>query len=302
MFPEAHQITAIAGAWGPLDGAPRLVAERENAVYAVRLADGRQGALRLHRPGYRSRAEITAELRWTDALAAIGLPCPRPLACADGALMPETEPCASMVSWLEGTAPQPDTALTAAHAHAVGLLLRQLHDSADSLPLPAFPGVGWTFETLLGPEPRMGRFWENPALSARDQSLLKQTAEALPRALEKSPLARMGLIHADPLRENMMLCATGLHLIDFDDCGTGVRGYDLGTALVQTVEAPGLEDRISALCDGYGLPDIQKDLPGFILLRALASCGWAMTRLPQHDPRVRHYADRACALAQSWSG
>ena len=55
-------------AWG-LAGAPcRLVAQRENRVYRVETPDGAR-ALRLHRAGYRSPAELKSELDWMAALA-----------------------------------------------------------------------------------------------------------------------------------------------------------------------------------------------------------------------------------------
>ena len=48
----------ILAAWGLPAQTPELLKYRENAVFKVRLADGRKAALRLHRPGYHSEAEL----------------------------------------------------------------------------------------------------------------------------------------------------------------------------------------------------------------------------------------------------
>lgn len=293
-------VADLARAWGPLAAAPRLVAQRENAVYAVTFADGRRAALRLHRPGYRSRAEVMAELDWTAALARQGFPCPEPLALPGGAWLPATGPLCSVVRWMEGAAPTEAQTHTPEHAHALGALLARLHRLSDAVDLPAPPGPGWTIDTLLGDAPRLGRFWDSPALDARGRDLLTQGRAALRRVLPDMPGAQTGFVHGDPLRENLLAGSGGLCLIDFDDSGSGLQGYDLGSALIQTALEPGASERAAALSEGYGRPDLRPDLPAWCLLRALASCGWAVSRLPPHDPRIRHYAERAVALARDW--
>lgn len=225
-----------------------------------------------------------------------------PLATEAGAWLPETGPLTSVVSWMEGAAPDPDTATTPEHMHALGALLRTLHDAADRAALPPPPGPGWTVETLLGDTPRLSRFWESPALDAPGAALLMQARDALRLALPTMAGAEHGFVHGDPLRENLMLGVDGLGLIDFDDCGSGMRGYDLGSALIQTALMPGAPDRAAALAEGYGTPSLTPHLSAWVLLRALASCGWAVSRLPPQDPRIAAYAARATQLAGTWTG
>ena len=55
--------------WG-VEDEPRLIKNRENAVFETRTAEGARAALRLHRPGYQSDDSIRSELWWSEALVA----------------------------------------------------------------------------------------------------------------------------------------------------------------------------------------------------------------------------------------
>ncbi|MCB1329918.1 MAG: phosphotransferase, partial [Maritimibacter sp.] len=93
--------TALAQ-WG-FDGAEyRLVAARENKVYRVD-HDGAAYALRLHRPGYCSEAELRSELQWMAAAGAGGLNVPAPVPSTAGALLHMIDGVAvDILCWLEG--------------------------------------------------------------------------------------------------------------------------------------------------------------------------------------------------------
>ncbi|MEL6587668.1 MAG: phosphotransferase, partial [Pseudomonadota bacterium] len=98
-------IAKIAVFWGQVDEAPRLIAQRENAVYEV-VVDGQRMALRHHRAGYQTRTAIESELRWTARMADIGFPCPAPVAALDGAYLRAVPggSHASAVTWVDGGA------------------------------------------------------------------------------------------------------------------------------------------------------------------------------------------------------
>ncbi|MBS0564127.1 MAG: phosphotransferase [Proteobacteria bacterium] len=302
--------------WRSGGRAPRLVKMRENIVFQVWLADGRAAALRLHRPGYQSRAAITAELDWTAALARGGLRVPEPIAGRDGSWTCEAGGrVASVVGWLEGAAvgaaERPLAGSVREQAdlfRRIGALVGGLHRATDALAFdPALTRPSWDVAGLLGEEPLWGRFWDNPVLSEGDRALIlrarTEAATELRRRLAEG--ADFGLIHADVLRENLLAAPGGLALIDFDDSGYGFRLYDLGTALVQSLEEPHLPVLAAALAGGYGAargipaPDA-RDLTLFTLLRCLASLGWIMTRALPDDPRQGLYAGRAVGLARHW--
>ena len=301
-----------AAAWGVLAHPPQLVAERENAVFCVTFADGTRAALRLHRDGYQNAVAIRAELEWAEALAERGFACPRPLRTKDGALLTEAAEArvASMVTWVEA-AHIAGTDLSGARGttlfHALGALLGRLHTLTDAgAACDARRRPAWDLDSLTGPDPFWGRYWENPSLSVAEAERLAMARDTARSWLLDLVAPDTGLIHADAIGENVLEDTGGLWLIDFDDCGTGYRLYDLGVPLVQHWDSPALNDLADALVAGYGetrgIAPARADVRGFMTLRALASAGWIVPRAEPSDPRQRHYAERALACAQRHLG
>jgi Ser/Thr protein kinase RdoA (MazF antagonist) len=299
--------------WGAT-GAPRLIKDRENAVYEIVLPGGGRAALRLHRPGYQSMGAIRSELWWMARLAEAGVPVPRPVPTRDGALVADAGGrAASVVSWVEGdqigdgaTPLEEDAVAVAARYRALGALIAAMHDATDALVLPPdFERLSWNRVAYVGEEPLWGRFWENPALSAEEAELLSAARTEAGAALlrHEAEGADFGLIHADVLRENVLTDGGRLSLIDFDDSGFGFRAYDLATAEVQGLEDPMNAAASLALHEGYRAArraDARPlgDVTLFVALRTFASCGWIVTRAAPGDPRQRFYADRAVRAAR----
>ncbi len=314
---QAHAVAVAALAdWGGAKHPPQLIGNRENAVFRAQLADGAHVALRLHRPGYQSDAAIRSELVWMQLLAGSGFRCCAPVATLSGALTARSHGLVvSAVGWLNG-APlgASGVALTGSKAQQVGLftalgaMIARLHTATDELALPAgFVRPCWDEDGLLGRTPLWGRFWENPTLAATERELLLQARDRARDELAafRRDGADFGLIHADVLRENVLIDAAGLALIDFDDCGFGFRIYDLGAALSQNLQEPHAPTLSRALISGYqsarDLPDHAiSRLQMFIMLRAFASCGWIMSRVAPGDPRKRQFAQRAVGCASNF--
>ncbi|WP_226779836.1 phosphotransferase enzyme family protein [Oceaniglobus trochenteri] len=303
---------ALAGAalrhWGAGTVA-RLIANRENAVFEVTLATGSRAALRLHRAGYQTDAAIRSELAWTEYLAQQGFPCPSPIRTAEGNLLaqPAFGPRASLVAWVDapaiGAMGEAFAGTTEEHCrlyHALGQRVAQMHRLSARMAIPTgFERPAWDIGGLLGRAPLWGPFWNNPALSTAEADLLQQVRKTAHAELSRRN-DTTGLIHADLLQENILGRADHLSIIDFDDGGFGIHLYDLGTALVQHVDCAHFSDLAAALCDGYGRG--HDDMALFTLLRALASTGWVIPRLPPDDPRQRTYAERALSLATAFLG
>ena len=101
--------------------------------------------------------------------------------------------------------------------------------------------------------------------------------------------ADTGLIHADLVRENILLDGAALRFVDFDDGGFGYRLFDLATTLFKTLPEPDYQDLRRALLDGYlgeralCLDDI--DL--FLALRATSYLGWIVPRMAEPGARAR---------------
>lgn len=281
----------------------RTLRDRENHVFEMALPSGR-AALRLHRAGYQSAAAIGSELWWCGELATAGLPIPRALAALDGRLLIPLEDGrhASAITWMTGEA-LGEAGLPFARPmaevfdiyHNLGALLARLHRVTDGLTLPqGFIRPRWDRDGLVGETPFWGRFWDHPAASPDQRQVLIRARDAL---RERLAGGKIGLIHADLLRENVLVNGRSVSLIDFDDSGYGFRLYDLGTALLQTVHHPEQPALREALMAGYGTND-DAMVEAFTMARSMASVGWIMPRLRPDDPIHTTHLARAVVCAE----
>jgi Ser/Thr protein kinase RdoA (MazF antagonist) len=280
----------------------RLLRDRENHVFELATPQGR-AALRLHRAGYQSPAAIRSELWWCAELARAGLPVPAALPARDDALLVPLSDGrhASVIAWMDGEALGEAAKPTSRPLpqvldlyHALGALLAQVHQTTDRLTLPAdFTRPRWDRDGLVGDDPLWGRFWDHPAATPDQRATLIRARDALRERLAGD----IGLIHADVLRENVLVNGRSVSLIDFDDSGFGYRLHDLGTALLQTVEHPEHPQLRDALMAGYGTTDAGM-VEAFTLARTLASVGWTMPRLAPDDPIHQSHLARAMACAK----
>lgn len=286
----------------------RLITERENAVFEIALPQAR-AALRLHRRGYQSEATIRSELWWCAALAAAGVAVPAALPAPNGNLLLRLSSgrLASVIAWVEGeplgTASVPFDAplpVILERHHKLGQLLAIVHSTTDRLDFPNdFTRPRWDINGLLGETPFWGRFWEHP-LATPEQAHTLRAARAFLLDQLAVCTSDIGPIHADVLRENVMVNGDSLSLIDFDDCGIGFRHYDLGTALLQSVYEPAHSQIRDALVAGYAetRPATARLVDVFTLARACASVGWVAPRLAHDDPVHRSHLTRAVMWAE----
>jgi len=287
----------------------RLIRNRENAVFEITTPQGR-AALRLHRQGYQDDAAIRSELWWCAALAEKGVAVPAAMPSRDGAFLVRlsTGRNASVIDWVEGEAlgeagkpfDCPLDQVLARH-HALGRLLAEFHSATDQLTLPAdFTRPRWDRAGLVGEAPFWGRFWEHPGADADQRALLLRARDFLAERLAEP--AVLGPIHADVLRENVLVQGETVSLIDFDDSGIGFRLYDLGTAMSQNLYEPDPSALRDALMDGYGTADAAM-VEAFTLARCCASVGWMMPRLaPEHPVHRSHLARFALCARRVMGG
>ena len=295
-----------------LGGCPvELVAARENQVFRV---DAPRGALalRLHRPGYRSREELASELAWMAALEEQGVEVPRPVPAKDGSLcVPVGDIFVDALTYLDGAPlmrdgePAGEADLPEA-AFRLGGALARLHDISDAWDAPGwFVRPVWDIEGLLGDDPLWGQFWENPALTPAQASLLSEVRQVARRDLSRlEPDLDFGLIHADAVPENVLVSDGAVHLIDFDDGGYGFRLFDLATTVNRLQrQDPGCTAGRRFL-DGYlrARPIDTGSLPLFLLLRSLTYVGWVIARIdePGAGPRCARFIEEATCRAQTY--
>ena len=156
-------------------------------------------------------------------------------------------------------------------------------------------------------QPVWDRFWDNPTLAPEERSLLIQVREAANRQLaELEDELDYGLIHADLLRENVILDGERVQLIDFDDGGYGFRLFDVATTLLKNLQEPDYKVLESALLRGYRSvrPMDTQHLGLFLLLRSLTYVGWIIQRLNEDnaEDRNRRNVGIACKLARDFLG
>ena len=287
--------------WGVRYGEPELLKYRENAVFRVRLPDGRPAAMRIHRLGYHSDEALLSELQWMGFLQSAGVATPSPIPALSGDLFvpvstgsltpPRQVDC---LSWLEGRAvgargvPLDFTPEQARQVFtAIGRTIAHMHNvSAVWTPPAGFARHAWDFDGFFGPNPNWGRFETSPFLDGSRRELVFQAREKAVQALSdhERSARNFGIIHADLVRENVLVHEGAIRIIDFDDCGYGWHMYDLAVALYQNREEAIYPLIEAALLDGYRLerdltPRDIAALPLFSALRAFAFLGWVQSRV-----------------------
>lgn len=283
--------------WGMTGAHYHLIAARENAVFKITTATDTY-ALRLHRQGYRTDAELWSELSWMEAVSAGGITVPAPIHSLSGDVLQTVDGVqVDVLTWLSGETLDIILANeTAANRkklfHALGQEMGRLHDVSDRWDKPdGFKRCAWDSDGMLGDAPLWGRFWDNPALSSEDRSLfvalrLKAQADLSRHAVDLD----YGLIHADLVAANVIVDANKLRFIDFDDGGFGFRVFEMATALLKHLDAPDYPALKAALISGYkSIRHVDHStLDLFIALRATTYVGWNIARMDEDGARARN--------------
>ncbi|MET0735520.1 MAG: phosphotransferase [Microbacterium sp.] len=233
----------------------------ENTTFRHESAAGRF-LVRVHRPqrhgkGVDAAAAIGSEIAWMRSIRAeTGLEVPEALAALDGSVTVsatasgETRIC-SVLRWMDGRiheeSPRP------VHLRRLGAAMARLHSQADAWTPPAgFVRIRWDHETFFGNTMVYGGLpaadcWEllPPPLRARFDAIAERMAEMMASADD------VGLIHADLHLGNAVFEGDRVKLIDFDDCGTGPRLYDVAVALWELRLEPEYSAYLEALRTGY---------------------------------------------------
>lgn len=309
------QVSAFLEQWSLAQAHVSLVAHRENTVYRVDTAHGESYALRVRRAGYRSDGEISSELDWMAMLSKNGLCVPEPVTASDGSrLVSIGEFRADLVTWLSGkpmgSSGEPlEIADPVATFRTLGRTAARLHLISDDWTLPeVFERPCWDNDALLGEAPLWGRFWDGPGLNASDMALFSQFRDLARVALtDVEDSLDTGLIHADLVRENILLepnDPNAIALIDFDDGVFGYRLFEIATALGKNVGEPQYLALREALIDGYReirSIDISA-LELFMAIRAASYVGWSAARRaePGGDARAERIVDAARAAVAAW--
>lgn len=318
---EIQTLAALAALqWPEIVGPPVLIMHRENSVFRVETTAGPH-ALRLHRFGYHEDDALNSELAWMEMLAANGMNVPRPARAKSGSFLAEITGIetrkASLLSWLSG-APLGKTSTPLAIAEgrrvqiffSIGAEMARMHKLTDAWSMPSgFQRPHWDDGGLVGDNPFWGKFWEFSSCPQEDRELLVGLRDECRVKLVafQNQGGDYGLIHADLVRENILVNQGAVQFIDFDDCGSGFRMFDIATALIKNIHEPDFDELRGALMAGYAsvraLPAFEvAALPLFLTLRSLTYLGWAESRRsePGNDVRAERFLSDVKFVVQSW--
>lgn len=252
-----------------------------------------------------------------DDLRHNGLNVPQPIAALDGSLLVSLDGAeqqyADLIGWVEGrqigegSKPLDRPAEEIVRIYrSLGAAMARMHDITDRwTPPQGFGRPAWDGAGLLGEAPLWGRFWDCTGLPAADRLFLADLRARLRLNLDAVGASLdYGLIHADLVRENVLVDGERVAIIDFDDCGYGFRLFDIATALLRNRRDPHYQSIKASLLAGYRSERALSDeallhLPLFMLLRALTYIGWVGDRpdLPDAAERMARYVGDVRALA-----
>jgi len=292
--------TEVVDNWGLGPIKLNLLKHRENTVFKVSTLDGKNYALRIHRHGYHSNAELSSELKWMQALNQSGISTPNIIATKDNELFTLAshnkvigERQCSLLEWVNGDefghlgrVEQGVQKELETRYQQLGVLAAKLHNQSEKWQPPSgFKRHAWDAEGLLGEEPLWGRFWEHPLLTKKQRDSFLKARLVLQLLLKDigQDKDRYGLIHADFLPDNILVSQGELKLIDFDDSGYGWHLFEMATSLFPQADQPFFDELINAYVSGYRSERSFSDeqlalLPAFIMIRAFTYLGWLMTR------------------------
>lgn len=265
-----------------------LLEVSENATFRADDPEaGQPIVVRVHRPGYHSRAEIESELSWISALrAADVVVTPQPLDRAAGGKIaafdtPDGPREVVAFEFMPGTEPSPTDNLTDSFRE-LGAINARLHDHTRSWGRPdGFTRKTWTFDTTVGRTPLWGDWRAGPGLTPDGLAVLERTAKALERRLAAWGMGadRFGLIHADLRLANLLVSDGRIAVIDFDDCGFGWLGFDFAAAVSFIETDPQIPALMAAWIEGYrSVAPLSEEaaamLPVFVMLRRMQLTAW----------------------------
>jgi Ser/Thr protein kinase RdoA (MazF antagonist) len=244
----------------------------------------------VHRPGYRTPAQIASELQWVDALRADGavdtcVPVPAPggehvvSVAVDGL----GERNVVLWEWLPGREPDPEGEAVVDGFRVLGAVSARMHAHARAWDPPAgFDRPAWDYDHTLGAAGYWGRWQDGLGMGPEELALLGRldaTIRDRLAAYGQGP-DRFGLVHADIRLANLLVDDAGqVRVIDFDDSGFAWFMYDFATTVSFMEDHPRVPELRQAWLEGYrSVAPLEAadeaELDTFVMLRRLLLVAW----------------------------
>jgi len=241
----------------------RWVSRWTNDILRVRARDGTVYALRLCRPGWRTREDLLLEVAWLQALQREpSLNTPRVVPSRDGALFVETDGTGGveprrclLTNWSTGI--RLGLRLTSPNLHEMGRLFARLHEHGHRFePPPEVPIKVMDDIHARGEEDiRLGAL-RRAKMAPRVVGLFTHTAERVREVFARRFGDPSGLrvIHNDLHHDNINVCRGQLFPFDFEDTVWGYPVQDIATAqqdLMDDATPAAFEQLLGAFRAGY---------------------------------------------------
>lgn len=328
VIPYEEQLTRLAqvallalSSYG-LPSAPHdLLQYDNNAVYRVYPSTGMQLVLRVSTASGRSAVEQRAEMQWLEALhRETALVVPKPIPNREGGLVTTIGPhTCVLLHWVHGEPIAQGVSL--AVVERLGAFIASLHRHAERFVLPAgLVRPRWDWARLFGPASSAGSEQAMAAVAPAQREIVAAAGARIQQALAVPGTAALGegLIHADLHRDNILVSAGEIGVIDFDDCGLGYYFFDLATVLDslhrRVADGPsGYRRQREALLQGYdrvrALPPLldeylrlfkaMRDMVNFNFIlgsKNLNVQAWGRPRLGAIVDQLQYYLDGSPSL------
>jgi Ser/Thr protein kinase RdoA (MazF antagonist) len=291
-----------------------LLTVSENATFALRDPDGRELVLRVHRVGYSSADEIRSELAWMNALRRDGvIETAAALPGADGQYVQvlasrSGQPQRFAVAFQRLPGMEPASCDAVRWFERLGELTARMHGHAQSWPLPeGFRRKRWDFDAMVGPQGFWGPWRSGIGLDQAGVVILEKVLDVIRLRLDRFGQGAdvFGLVHADLRLANLLVDATHLRIIDFDDCGFSWYLYDFATSVSFIEHEPIVPELLQAWIQGYCRrmqlrAEARAEIPTFVVLRRILLTAWLASHreVPLACEIGRSYTAGTVALAE----
>jgi Ser/Thr protein kinase RdoA (MazF antagonist) len=325
MSEEQERIDELAAAaLGPfgLDpgSAVTLCNVSENHTYRVDdAATGKRFALRVHRPDYRTVAQIESELAWLDALREDDVvETPGVLNAPDGSRVVSVSAAGLaarnvvVFEWLPGAEPDLDAGDAAiGQFKTLGAISARMHGHARGWPRPPeFDRPRWDYAFTLGPAGHWGPWQDGLGIGPEERKQLDRLDGTIAARLDRygEDETRFGLVHADIRLANLLIDEDRVRVIDFDDCGFSWYMYDFATTLSFIEDHPRVPELREAWIEGYrSVTDLDQaaeaELDTLMMLRRLLLVAWIgshHTFAPEAAELGAGFTAGTCRLAEDY--
>lgn len=267
----------------------KLINHAENTTFRIRSIErDEQWVLRIHRPGYQSKAMIQSELDWLSALReSTSVVVPEPVVGHDSSYIqtvcvkgvPEARHCV-LFTWIHGSFVQDRG--NPSYFRKIGHLTAELHEHVQCWEKPKhFVRHRLDADGLLSAKGIWGDPSRAPGLSEHERSILKEAIRCITSILDDWGTApeRFGLVHGDLHRGNVLLQKGKACVIDFDDSSFCWFVYDATVSLFFLWGSEQYDEALAAWLEGYRSLRTFTDedvamIPVFYVVRKLGLLAW----------------------------